>query len=93
VKYSDDGHNRRPAELQAWVNFCDFLDGCEGESLFISHEPYSVLLFTEGNTECSIEDVLIFITGCERVPALGFSGRRLRAEFLDQGIFCTSSTL
>ena len=30
VRYSEEGHNRRPAELQAWVNFCDFLDGCEG---------------------------------------------------------------
>ena len=46
----------------------------------------------DGKTDCSIEDVLIFTTGSERVPALGFGGHRLRAEFLDQGILCTSST-
>ena len=95
MKFSDEGSNRRLAELQAWVNFCDFLDGCEGECEYTTicmNCKHLTLLCAEGNTECSIEDVLIFITGCERLPAQGFGGRRLRVEFLDQGIFCTSST-
>lgn len=53
---------------------------------------FTILIFTEGNTGCSIEDVLIFVTGCDRVPPLGFGGRRLQVEFLDTGILCTSST-
>ena len=35
VKYSEEGHNRREAELQAWVHFCDFLDECEGNVLIL----------------------------------------------------------
>lgn len=31
VRYSEEGSNKRPAELQAWVHFCDFLDACQGE--------------------------------------------------------------
>ena len=49
-------------------------------------------VFAEGKTGCTIADVMIFVTGCDRVPPLGFGGRRLRVEFLDTGMFCTSST-
>ena len=31
VRYSEEGSKKRPAELQAWVHFCDFLDACLGE--------------------------------------------------------------
>lgn len=47
---------------------------------------------TEETSGCTIEDVMIFVTGSEKVPPLGFGGRRLRVEFLDTGLFCTSST-
>ena len=33
-----------------------------------------------------------FVTGCDRVAPLGFGGWRLRVEFLDTRMLCTSST-
>ena len=57
-----------------------------------NYHTFLLLHFTEGTNDCSIEDVQIFVTGCERVPPLGFGGRSLRAEFLGTGMFCTSST-
>ena len=33
VMYSEEGCSKHPAELQAWVHFCDFLYSCGGVSL------------------------------------------------------------
>ena len=30
MKFSEEGHNMRSKEEQAWVHFGDFLDECEG---------------------------------------------------------------
>ena len=49
------------------------------------------LSLTEGTTSCSIEDVLVFITGSDRVPPLGFDVK-VKVMFLHSGRFCTSST-
>lgn len=46
IKYSEEGHNRRPAELQCWVNFCDFLDACEGKSLADCYRLYLYVFAT-----------------------------------------------
>lgn len=91
MRYSEEGSSKRPAELQAWVHFCDFLDACEGVSLSQLFILSVYFFFIEGKTDCSIEDVLVFVTGSDRVPPLGF-GRKLKVVFLHTGKFCTSST-
>ena len=40
VRYCEEGCSKRPAELQAWVHFCDFLDFCEGVSLSFRRSRY-----------------------------------------------------
>ena len=54
---------------------------------------FSLLLnvFIEGRTSCIIEDVLVFITGSDRVPPLGFD-LKITVTFAHSGRFCTSST-
>ena len=31
IEFSEEGHNMRSKEEQAWVHFGDFLDECEGK--------------------------------------------------------------
>lgn len=47
--------------------------------------------FIEGQTGCSVEDVLVFATGSESVPALGFE-KMPSVVFSSTGRFCTAST-
>lgn len=72
VKYSDKGTIYRPAEEQTYVYFVDFLDVCEGKSIFLSF-LVSMLYFTEKSAPCSLEDVLIFASGADLVPLLGYT--------------------
>lgn len=49
-------------------------------------------LFSDGKTGCTIGDVLVFFTGTNRVPPLGFE-KAPTVSFLDQdAIFATAST-
>ena len=49
MKFSEEGHNMRSKEEQAWVH-C-IIEGCTG---------------------CTISDVLVFFSGADQVPPLGF---------------------
>ena len=56
VDYMPEGCNDRAKELQAWINFGDFLDEYDGEfCLAITWYP-----FTAGQTPCTVSDVLMF---------------------------------
>ncbi len=49
--------------------------------------------YTEGKNDCRTEDVLVFFTGADRVPPLGFE-KKPKVTFLHESDrkFCTSST-
>lgn len=51
-----------------------------------------MFLFSDGKTGCTIGDVLVFFTGTDRVPPLGFE-KPPTVSFLHQdAIFATAST-
>ena len=35
TEFSEEGSNQHRVEEQAWINFVDFLDECEGEMYFL----------------------------------------------------------
>ena len=49
--------------------------------------------FIEGSTDCKVEDVLVFFSGADRIPALGFP-HSPKVSFLygQASKFCTAST-
>ena len=53
----------------------------------------SFFFHAEGNTDCGVNDVLVFFSGSDHVPPLGFSSNP-KVSFLYSGTskFCTSST-
>ena len=48
-------------------------------------------VLTESKSSCSIEDMLVFDTGSDRVPPLGFDFK-VKVVFPHSGLFCTAST-
>lgn len=52
-----------------------------------------MLFTTENSVECSLSEVLVFVTGASAVPPLGF-GKDIKIEFLDnpKAILPTAST-
>lgn len=94
------GSSRRQAEEQAWVHFVDFLDECEGiQCVFTSvgkpiHFMY-LIYHADGNSGCDVKDILVFFTGADRIPPLGFS-KVPKVTFLHSNVttlkFCTAST-
>ena len=52
-----------------------------------------LLFFTEEMTVCKLDDVLIFFTGADRIPPLGFDHEAHVCFLHDQNDrFCTAST-
>ena len=94
VKFSDKGSFFRSTEEQVWIHFGDFLDECEG----ISYTLYlksclSRYFFVDGKTACDVNDVLVFFSGADSVPPLGFE-KKPYVTFIHDNIskFCTAST-
>ena len=52
---------------------------------------YVQLCSVEGKTGCTVENVLVFFSGANCVPPLGFP-RQPKVVFLDGAVLCTSST-
>ena len=46
----------------------------------------------EGKTGCKVEDVLVFFTGADHVPPLGFEGASLTFQHSPTDKFATAST-
>ena len=100
VTYSEEGCIKRPLEEQTWIHFCDFLDECEGIKLHrmstnVNKINVTFCHFTakDGKTNCAVKDILIFCSGAERLPPLGF-GREPKIAFLssEDGKLATAST-
>ena len=73
IVYSEEGTSKRRNEMQTWIHFGDFLDNCEGLLLKL-HNYYSYYdgAFAEHKTGYTVQDVLVFFTGANRIPPLGF---------------------
>ena len=55
-------------------SFWRFLDECEGDHIFNFNPLLLVLLScAEGKTGCKLENVLVFFTGADCIPPLGFN--------------------
>ena len=52
-----------------------------------------LIFYTEGKSGCTLDEVLVFFTGTDRVPPLGFS-KPLTVSFLvdEKEMFATAST-
>jgi len=92
VKFSPVGSNRRRVEEDIIMNWINYLHDIEGIYKLVGHFIYFKTLdsvsapdSTEGDEEAilrpTIRDVFIFLTGCDSVPPLGFSGTLRQIEF------------
>ena len=98
IEYSVEGSSRKHAEERTWVHFVDFLDECEGISCVSTSVATIIFVFflhAEGNTGCDVKDVLVFFTGADRLPPIGFH-KVPKITFLHSDIntskFSTAST-
>ena len=55
-------------------------------------DTYLFFYRVEGKTGCQVEDVLIFFTGADHVPPLGFEGTSLTFQHSPTDKFATAST-
>ena len=96
VEFSEDGSNLRKREEQAWIHFLDFLDEGDGNTIaFVLLLLLKSMLFyhVEGSIDCGVDDVLVFFSGTDRVPLLGFSPKPKVSFLYSPSLkFCTSST-
>ena len=99
-QFAEKGSTIRVQQEQAFVHFGDFLDQCEGELRLPlqchHHSVYCIYvyltLYIEEEITCKLEDVVIFFSGADRPPPLGFPTQP-DLEFLDLGaILPTAST-
>lgn len=49
------------------------------------------MLYAAGEVDCTVADVLVFLSGADRVPPLGFE-KQPTVTFLRDGKFATAST-
>ena len=96
IRYLENGSNGRDEELQAWVNFGDFVDECEGTQEI--HHCNNLLFFLNFpvyswyNTMHCIR-CLVFFTGANAIPPLGYE-MQPTVTFLHSKCdrFCKAST-
>ncbi len=85
--YSEKGSTKRAQEEQTYVHFCDFLDQCEGKimQLHVLFIYYSVNFsyIVEDEIHCQLEDIVVFFSGADRPPPLGFI-MKPQLQFLDR---------
>lgn len=89
-----DGSNRRESEEQTYIFFTDFLDACEGKLCMLTtyHYEVGIVFFLDKQVGCSVEDVLVFFSGADCLPPLGFH-RSPELHFLEPAdLFPTAST-
>ena len=63
--------------------------------VFSIHNHFESMLsyYAEGNIDCGVDDVLVFFSGADRVPPLGFSTKPKVSFLYSQSLkLCTSST-
>ncbi len=102
VEFCNEGSNSRTRQEQTWIHFGDFLDKCEGVcthldnkellSLCTLHSCFSEACFSEGETTCSVGDVLVFFSGSNCVPPVGFPHQPKVSFLKGEARLCTSST-
>lgn len=92
VKYSPIGSNRCQVEENIIMHWINYLHDIEG--MYILVIIILFMDFTADDREVSptIRDVFIFLTGCDSVPPLGFSGTERQIEFNDGAVVPRVST-
>ena len=76
TSFSKASEPSRTKEEESYIFFGDFLDNCEGICCKISVQACSIhIIYIAGESMCKLEDVLIFCTGSDCVPPLGFHKR------------------
>ena len=92
VACSEPGSRKRALEEQAYIFFATSIEECESKCGIILYNKVCMYQLTGDGCGCSLEDVLIFFSGADRVPPLGFP-QSPSLSFLDVGaIFPTAST-
>ena len=92
VEYSAKGCVNRLLEERTYIFFVDFLDEVRLKilmSVFYMHGYYFTV--EEGITGCDLSHLLLFLTGTNRIPLLGFE-ESVTLLFLKDGLFPTVST-
>jgi len=70
TSFSDASEASRAKEEESYIFFSDFLDSCEG--IYFKILYIYIYIVIAGESICKLEDVLIFCTGSDCVPPLGF---------------------
>lgn len=89
IEYSQKGSNNREAEERAFMFFIDYLDECEKGTIIIpgiyQHCINSFItiirlsataeatVMNDDSRKVTLEDVLVFFTGADCIPPLGYS--------------------
>ena len=72
IKFSDSGTNDRIKEEQSYMFFVQLLNECEGKLFYIPASIFIVLADTPCEDNLALEEILIFFSGSDYVPPLGF---------------------
>ena len=89
--FSPPGSNKRSIEeaiMMAWVRY---LQDIEGKTNFIRVLVFLSNFPTDHSTPTP-SDVMMFLTGCDSVPPLGFGDASPAVTFSDMGVLPTVST-
>ena len=88
VDFSASGSTRRELEEQAYVYFGDYLDALEGMYMYV-HILHDMTLYIISFTltaqqidSCTLGEVLIFFSGADYPPPLGFL-KKAQLKFLE----------
>ena len=101
--YSSEGSNAREKELEVAYYWMNFLEECEGKygsacysctatkKLNNALQNVFFLFFKGGLLTVTLEDVMVFATGCNEIPLLGFE-RQPRLQFGRNDMLPTAAT-
>ena len=59
---------------------------------YLSNIKLILVIIIDGNVDCAVEDVLVFVPGSSRIPPLGFDTMPTLSFIKDGGILATAST-
>ena len=73
TEFCEKDHPHRPLQERAYVFFYDFADECEGVFMCtVRTLCVSLTIYTGGDCECTLQDILVFLSGAEEAPPSRF---------------------
>ena len=93
--FSAQGSNKRGIEEALIMSWIHYLQSIEGRNLcisFVNVMHYLWLISPEGKSSPTLTDVMVFLTGCNSMPPMGFGDVSLTIVFSDDGVLPTVST-